>query len=268
MKAFLLVCWIPPFFLNACLTFTLLVVSELRDALKERGLPTEGLKGDLVNRLEEYLEEQEFALPDADGVPPTPTGSAKATVEEPPVPAPALEEAVEEPKDEAVPPAKEEAAKEVTPSVAELEKETATPGTEPSPAPVVPEPTSAAAAAEPAAAADEAVSEMSFAEKKAARAARFGIAVVEPKKPQTTPNKKRQNDKKQQGGSNKKQKKQQQKQQTPQKKNTPQKKEKPLLPVEEIEKRLKRAEKFGTGDNAQTQELKAMLRKHRFAAST
>jgi hypothetical protein len=49
----------------------------------------------------------------------------------------------------------------------------------------------------------------------------------------------------------------------PQQKN--EEKEKPLLPVEEIEKRLKRAEKFGTGDNAQTQELKAMLRKHRFA---
>jgi hypothetical protein len=40
------------------------------------------------------------------------------------------------------------------------------------------------------------------------------------------------------------------------------------LPVEEIEKRLKRAEKFGTGDVAQTKELKAMLRRHRFAKTS
>jgi SAP domain-containing ribonucleoprotein len=107
---------------------------------------------------------------------------------------------------------------------------------------------------------------MTFAEKRAARAARFGIPFVEPKKPQT-PKKRQQNDHK---GSNKKQKKGDNKQQgeKQQKKNTPKKKEMPPLSVEEIEKRLKRAEKFGTGDNAQTQELKAMLRKHRFAAGS
>lgn len=212
------------------------LVSELRDALKERGLSTEGLKGDLVNRLEAYLEEQEFALPgEGSDLSPTPTGAAKPAVEEPAVPAPALEET-------------KEAAKEK----AELEKETATAGTEPSPAPVVPpEPTKAAAATTKTS--ENQRSEMTFEEKRAARAARFGIPMVETKK--TTPKKRPQNEKK--GSANKKQKK------GPQQKN--EEKEKPLLPVEEIEKRLKRAEKFGTGDNAQTQELKAMLRKHRFA---
>lgn len=212
------------------------LVSELRDALKERGLSTEGLKGDLVNRLEAYLEEQEFALPgEGSDLSPTPTGAAKPAVEEPAVPAPALEET-------------KEAAKEK----AELEKETATAGTEPSPAPVVPpEPTKAAAATTKTS--ENQRSEMTFEEKRAARAARFGIPMVETKK--TTPKKRPQNEKK--GSANKKPKK------GPQQKN--EEKEKPLLPVEEIEKRLKRAEKFGTGDNAQTQELKAMLRKHRFA---
>jgi len=229
-------------------------------------LPTEGLKGDLVNRLEAYLEEQEFALPGEDDVPPTPTGSAKATtVEALSVPAPALEEGVQETK-EVVVTASTKPAEPVTKKVTlaaaavaeETTKETATPGTEPSPAPVVPDPTPATTTANK-------QGELTFVEKKVARAARFGIAVVEPKK--SPPNKKRQNDKKQQQP-NKKQKKQQQS--TPQKKKgEPQKKkEEPLLPVEEIEKRLKRAEKFGTGDNAQTQELKAMLRKHRFAAGS
>jgi SAP domain-containing ribonucleoprotein len=43
-------------------------------------------------------------------------------------------------------------------------------------------------------------------------------------------------------------------------------KEEPLLPKEEIEKRLKRAEKFGLS-NENTDKLKAMLRKHRFNES-
>eukprot|EP00544_Gedaniella_sp_CCMP2646_P012639 CAMPEP_0202485748 /NCGR_PEP_ID=MMETSP1361-20130828/4506_1 /ASSEMBLY_ACC=CAM_ASM_000849 /TAXON_ID=210615 /ORGANISM="Staurosira complex sp., Strain CCMP2646" /LENGTH=228 /DNA_ID=CAMNT_0049114719 /DNA_START=62 /DNA_END=748 /DNA_ORIENTATION=+ len=210
-------------------------VSELRDALKERGLSTEGLKGDLVNRLEAYLEEQEFALPgEGSDLSPIPTGAAKPAVEDPVVPAPVLEET-----------------KEAVKEKAELEKETATAGTEPSPAPVgPPEPTKAAATTKTS---EKQKSEMTFEEKRAARAARFGIPMVETKK--TTPKKRPQNEKK--GSANKKPKK------GPQKKN--EEKEKPLLPVEEIEKRLKRAEKFGTGDNAQIQELKAMLRKHRFA---
>jgi SAP domain-containing ribonucleoprotein len=161
-------------------------VSELRDALKERGLSTEGLKGDLVNRLEAYLEEQEFALPgEGSDLSPTPTGAAKPAVEEPAVPAPALEET-------------KEAAKEK----AELEKETATAGTEPSPAPVVPpEPTKAAAATTKTS--ENQRSEMTFEEKRAARAARFGIPMVETKK--TTPKKRPQNEKK--GSANKKPKK-------------------------------------------------------------
>jgi hypothetical protein len=44
--------------------------------------------------------------------------------------------------------------------------------------------------------------------------------------------------------------------------------EKPLLPKEEIEKRLERAKKFGTGDAKETDDLKAMLRAHRFNAAS
>jgi SAP domain-containing ribonucleoprotein len=41
-----------------------------------------------------------------------------------------------------------------------------------------------------------------------------------------------------------------------------------LLPKEEIEKRMERAKKFGTGDGKEMDDLKAMLRVHRFNAAT
>lgn len=221
-------------------------------------MSTEGLKADLINRLQERLDEEEFGMIEA------PAPSAKAPVAASHVPA------VEEPTAEA-PVAKGRVVEETV--AAEIDKEKAILGTEPSPAPVVPEPTPAHG--EPAAG-KKPLSGITFAEKKAARAARFGIPLSEPEKKKARAERFGIADKKKKGEQPKK---------TPEKKknareekgqSTPKKKqkiepkltEKPLLPVEEIEKRLKRAEKFGTGDLAQTQELKAMLRKHRFATSS
>lgn len=145
-------------------------------------------------------------------------------------------------------------------------------------------------AAEPAADVPKVTAEMSFKERMEQRAKRFGI--VEKKSPaknnkqgggggkgsknapKKVQNQKQQHDKQQQqsgkkrdssgGGKNNKQggvsgggggaSKQQPKKQKVE--------EKPLLPKEEIEKRLARAQKYGTTEGVD--ELKAMLRKHRF----
>lgn len=124
------------------------------------------------------------------------------------------------------------------------------------------------------------IGEMSFEEKRKARAARFGIPVVEEqKKNQNKRGKKRNShggEKKSGDGNQKKGQKndkgnKKQKRDTPKKDQKEQKgkanstqKEAPLLPKEEIMARLKRAEKFNTGDTKQIDALKAMLRKHRF----
>jgi SAP domain-containing ribonucleoprotein len=91
----------------------------------------------------------------------------------------------------------------------------------------------------------------SFEEKKRQRAMRFGILAMQStakpaprlggKKNEATPktNSKRQ-------------------------KTEEKKEEEPLLSLEEIEKQLERAQKFGTGHQAKIDELKAMKRKHRF----
>jgi SAP domain-containing ribonucleoprotein len=233
-------------------------VSELRDALQKRGMSTEGLKADLINRLQERLDEEEFGMIEA------PAPSANAPVAALGVPA------VESPTAEA-PVVKERVVEETV--AAEIEKEKAIPGTEPSPAPVVPKPTPAHG--EPAAE-EKPFSGMTFAEKKAARAARFGIPLSEPEKKKARAERFGIADKKKKGQQpketpeKKKSAREEEKQSAPNKKQKiePKLTEKPLLPVEEIEKRLKRAEKFGTGDLAQTQELKAMLRRHRFAPTS
>ena len=68
------------------------------------------------------------------------------------------------------------------------------------------------------------------------------------------------NKRRESGGGNNNNKKQQQKKQK-----VEAKKETPLLPKDEIEKRLARAQKYGTTEGVD--ELKAMLRKHRFSSS-
>ena len=105
--------------------------------------------------------------------------------------------------------------------------------------------------------------ELSFEEKKRLRAQRFAIPFVETKTLPTTNT----NEKSNRGNKR-------QKTDPPGKKvgesiatTAATTKEEVLLSKDEIEKQLKRAEKYGGANQARVDELKAMLRKHRFASN-
>jgi SAP domain-containing ribonucleoprotein len=219
----------------SCNQFT---VPELKLELEKRGRSTEGLKAELVNRLQALLDEEEFNLAD-DAAGPAPI---IATITEPKVveqALPASDPVVEENlKPDIV-------AEEKTPTVAMVhsttdEKVEATTG-------IV----------------SQTGTELSFEEKKRLRAQRFAIPFVETKAIPTTNTKEKSNKR--------------QKTDPPGKKVgesdaksvilTTAVKEEVLLPKDEIEKQLKRAEKYGGADQARVDELKAMLRKHRFASN-
>eukprot|EP00568_Trieres_chinensis_P006438 CAMPEP_0183316476 /NCGR_PEP_ID=MMETSP0160_2-20130417/55051_1 /TAXON_ID=2839 ORGANISM="Odontella Sinensis, Strain Grunow 1884" /NCGR_SAMPLE_ID=MMETSP0160_2 /ASSEMBLY_ACC=CAM_ASM_000250 /LENGTH=204 /DNA_ID=CAMNT_0025482279 /DNA_START=129 /DNA_END=743 /DNA_ORIENTATION=+ len=191
-------------------------VSELRAELQKRGLSTDGLKADLVNRLQARLDEEEFGLEEpandnaAEAPASTPAGTDETIPKDP------------SPKDEVTkdPIAKTGGDDETIASKTVKTKKEA---------------------------------ELSFAEKKAQRAARFGIPVVEKNKKEDQKKRGTNSDKGE--GPVKKQK------QLVDQTNSG---EPALLPKEEIEKRLARAKKFGTMNAKELDELKAMLRRHRF----
>jgi len=241
-----------------------LKVSDLRAELAKRGLPTDGLKAELATRLQVRLDEEEFGLAEAPtgASPSAAAAAAAATVSSPapasaavPTPAPASTEkapaAVETEKKSFEPVAiVKETAKEADSSESGAAKE-------------------AAASAEPAKASD--TKGMTFEEKKKARAARFNLTTTPAPSKNGGKNDSRKRERGNKGEGNdgklKKRNDGNKGQDVGKNKSAGVKKSNKTsfesLSKEELEKRLKRAEKYGVkGENVEA--MKIALRKFRF----
>lgn len=259
-------------------------VTDLRSELEKRELLTTGLKGDLVNRLQARLDEEEFGLVDAPaGEGETAVNATSATIASTTLAENAIEEKEKEKEKERVISSKSAASGEgnIVTSVenedgkksAETTASTAGKKTNLSEKKSTEDSKTGAIPTENSSKSEKA---MTFAEKKKARAERFGIEteenVLEKKlarakrfgivTKETEEEKKKDRAKRfgldvKDNSKNKKQ-----------KKGLPGV-QKPVTSISsaEAEKRLARAKRFGTTSKT-TEELKAALRKERFAAST
>ena len=202
----------------------------------------------MQNRLQLQLDEEEFGL-DAPAAPAAPAPAPVATPKEKPVDTKPPEIKPSEPEPKTVEPAPAPAVETTDKTDKPAIKETV---------PVDPKPVAPVAM----------TSEMTFEEKKKLRAKRFGLPVVVTKEEEAQ--KKQERAKRfglpAESGSKKRHKMGKKNSGAPSQKNTvPAKAEEPLLPKEEIERRLKRAEKYGIQDTENVMKLKAMLRKYRFS---